>query len=97
MTTILVNALEAMPDGGKLRIQLNERGSWMCIVYTDTGPGLPPEALARVGEPFYTTKTRGLGLGLAMAKRIVERFGGNLTISNAAGGGAQVQIELAVV
>ena len=97
MTTILVNALEAMPEGGRLRIQLSERGSRLCIAYTDSGPGIPAEILARIGEPFYTTKTRGFGLGLAMARRIVERFDGSLAIGNAAGGGAQVQIELAMV
>ena len=96
MTTILVNAQEAMPDGGRLRIRLSEHGPRLRIAFTDTGPGIPPEKLSRVGEPFFTTKTRGLGLGLALARRIVERFGGGLTIANAAGGGAQVVIELMV-
>jgi signal transduction histidine kinase len=94
LTTVVVNAREAMPAGGSLRIRLSERGPRVCISVTDNGPGIPPQALNRVGEPFFTTKTEGLGLGLAMARRIIERFGGNLRIDNATGAGARVQIEL---
>jgi two-component system sensor histidine kinase HydH len=97
MTSVIVNAREAMATGGTLLVQLQDHGPRLCITYTDSGPGVPPEMLARIGEPFFTTKTRGLGLGLVLARRIVERFGGSLRIDNAGDRGARVQIELAAV
>jgi two-component system, NtrC family, sensor histidine kinase HydH len=63
----------------------------------DNGPGLSAEQLARVGQPFYTTKPRGLGVGLAMARRIVERAGGRLEIDSAPGRGTAVRLHLAAV
>jgi len=97
LTTVIVNAREALTKGGWLRIRLHDRGRRVCITFTDDGPGIPSDALARVGEPFFTTKAQGLGLGLAMARRIVERFDGALTIDNAAGAGVQVEIEMVVI
>jgi len=97
MTSVIVNAREAMATGGTLLVQLHDHGPRLCITYTDSGPGVPPEMLARIGEPFFTTKTRGLGLGLVLARRIVERFGGSLRIDNAGDRGARVRIELAAV
>ncbi|MGE0221787.1 MAG: PAS domain-containing sensor histidine kinase [Acetobacteraceae bacterium] len=95
MTSIIVNAMEAMPEGGVLHVQLYDDGPLLCLSFTDTGTGVPAEMLARIAEPFFTTKTRGLGLGLALARRIVERFGGALDIANADGRGACVRIALA--
>jgi signal transduction histidine kinase len=97
MTSIVVNAREAMANGGRLHIELRDVGARLHIVYTDNGPGVPADIMHRISEPFFTTKTRGLGLGLALARRIVERFGGRLEIANAPGGGASVRIELSVV
>jgi two-component system sensor histidine kinase HydH len=97
LTTVIVNAREALTAGGRLRIRLHDRGRRVCINFTDDGPGIPSDALARVGEPFFTTKAQGLGLGLAMARRIVERFGGSLAVRNATGTGAEIEIELLVI
>ena len=97
MTSIVVNAREAMANGGRLQVELRDVGSRLHIVYTDNGPGVPADIMHRISEPFFTTKTRGLGLGLALARRIVERFDGRLEIANGPGGGASVRIELSVV
>lgn len=95
ITSILVNAREAAGEAGRLLIEIYDSGPKIGIAITDNGPGLAPEALSRVGEPFFTTKTRGLGLGVALARRIIERFGGTLDIHNVPTGGARVQIALA--
>jgi two-component system sensor histidine kinase HydH len=83
LTSIVTNAIEAMPEGGALKIAVSrdalERRT--DIVVTDTGPGIPEELVARVSESYFTTKSRGLGLGLALAKGVVERWGGSLRIS----------------
>ncbi len=97
LTSIVVNAREAMVNGGRLQVELRDVGSRLHIVYTDNGPGVTADIMHRISEPFFTTKTRGLGLGLALARRIVERFDGTLEIANAPGGGACVTIQLSVV
>lgn len=60
----------------------------------DTGPGLDPEALERAGQPFFTSKPRGLGLGLSISRAIAAQHGGQLTLGNAAAGGALAELEL---
>ncbi len=92
--TIVTNAIEAMPQGGSLAVRLEDRGQGVGVSFTDSGPGIPAELLARVSEPFFTTKTRGLGLGLSIARRIVERFGGRLEITSLRGQGTTVRMEL---
>ena len=67
----------------------------MRLTIRDSGRGIAPETLAQIAQPFFTTKTRGLGLGLALAKRIAERFGGRLTIDSAPGRGTCVSFEFA--
>ena len=97
MTSIVTNAIEASPEGGVLRIVLSEPDSrHIEISLTDSGSGIPKELLARIAEPFITTKAHGLGLGLALSRRIVERFNGTLDILNSEQGGAVVRIKLAV-
>ena len=81
MASIVTNAIEASPRGGRLHIALSDPDSRHTeISFTDSGRGIPAALLARVSEPFFTTKERGLGLGLALARRIVERFNGSLDI-----------------
>jgi two-component system sensor histidine kinase HydH len=96
MTSIVTNAIEALPDGGQLHIVLSEPDSRHTqISFTDSGSGIPAELLSRMSEPFFTTKIHGLGLGLALARRIVERFNGTLDILSSEHGGARLQIKLA--
>ncbi len=65
------------------------------ISFTDSGSGIPANLLPRISEPFFTTKLHGLGLGLALARRIVERFNGTLDILSSNQGGAILRIKLA--
>jgi two-component system NtrC family sensor kinase len=95
---VIVNALEAMPDGGELRVGtlLTEDREWVLIAFRDSGPGLTPEQIAHVFEPFYTTKFNGTGLGLAISYGIVERHGGTIEVSSQVGQGATFIVRLPV-
>jgi len=99
LTEIVSNALDAMPDGGQLSIdgrrESNDTGTdGVTVAITDSGKGIPPEVLANVCEPFFTTRAEGTGLGLAIAKRYVEETGGRLSISSVVGQGTTVRIWL---
>jgi signal transduction histidine kinase len=84
---LILNALEAMPDGGTLKIDSSERGSAIEISIADTGKGIPEADLARIGDPFFTTKTKGSGLGLFLTRRLVQSAGGQLEIRSEPGSG----------
>jgi len=99
LTEIVSNALDAMPDGGQLSIDGRREPSdagtdGVTLAITDSGKGIPPEVLANVCEPFFTTRAEGTGLGLAIAKRYVEETGGRLSISSVVGRGTTVRIWL---
>jgi signal transduction histidine kinase len=83
---IISNALDAMPDGGRLSIAATTAQNGVEIEITDTGGGIPANILASVCEPFFTTRPEGTGLGLAIAKRYVEQNGGRLAIASENGG-----------
>ncbi len=99
MRTLLSNAAEALgTPGGRIDVRAQAEGGRRGTVQLevrDSGPGMSAEQLARVGRPFYTTKARGLGVGLAMAKRVVERAGGQLEIDSAPGRGTVIRLRLA--
>jgi signal transduction histidine kinase len=89
------NAIQAMGDGGTLRISAEEEGSRVAIRIEDTGPGIPEEGRSRLFTPFHTTKTDGTGLGLAYSKKAVEGMGGRIGLSNRKNGkGAVLSILL---
>jgi signal transduction histidine kinase len=90
---VLKNAVEASPDA-PVRAGGGRAGKRVEIRIRDGGPGLPPEAAARVFDPFYTTKGQGMGIGLFLTKRIIEAHGGTIEARGAAGGGTEVRIEL---
>ncbi|HVR84185.1 MAG TPA: ATP-binding protein [Planctomycetota bacterium] len=73
---LVLNGAQAMPSGGPLRVAVGPRDGKVRFSVTDAGPGVPPEIAPRVFEPFVTTKQDGVGLGLALTKRIVEDHGG---------------------
>ena len=85
-TNLLTNAVEALKGRGKicLRTRLLEHGGKrvVCVQIEDDGPGIPPEILNRVFEPFYTTKKEGSGIGLDLCKEIVERHGGSIEVES---------------
>jgi signal transduction histidine kinase len=103
---VLLNAIQAMPEGGTLTIRAEtavpQAGSHMRadalirLSITDTGRGIPRENLDRIFEPYFTTKTGGTGLGLALTHRIVLEHHGTIRAENVSGGGARFVIELPV-
>ena len=87
---LVLNALEALPEGGFVRVVLvvNEHDAEIRV--QDNGPGIAPDVLRRVGEPFFTTKPQGTGLGLFLSRRSVEGAGGKLRVASRAGEGTTV-------
>lgn len=94
--SLLTNAMEAMPAGGSLTIETDfpERGGLLRVRLTDTGVGIQQEALSDVFLPFRSSKRTGLGVGLPLAKRILERFGGSIRLASAPGRGTTVDVHL---
>jgi two-component system NtrC family sensor kinase len=95
---IVINAIEAMPSGGDLRLEamLSEDGEWVLIYFHDTGPGMSPEQIDNLFEPFYTTKPDGTGLGLAISYGIVERHGGTIEVPSRPSEGVTFVVKLPV-
>ena len=91
---LVKNATEAMPDGGGLKITFSLSGRWLAVAFLDTGHGIPAEELARLFQPFHTTKARGTGLGLMITQRIVQEHGGHIEVSSKTGVGACFRILL---
>jgi signal transduction histidine kinase len=91
---VLINALEACREGGRVRLFSRVTGADCEIEIRDDGIGLSPEAVERVFEPYYTTKETGTGLGLAITRGIVEEHGGTIRLSAEEGEGCQVLITL---
>jgi len=93
---VITNALDAMNDSGVLTIGTREEGGSVSVTIRDTGPGIPPELAGRVFDPFFTTKSGqgGTGLGLAIARKIVDNYKGDITLSSAQGNGTTVTITL---
>lgn len=95
LNTILSNAIEAMKTGGTLRIGWHPApGGRIAIEVEDTGPGLTPDQIERLFVPFQTSKSSGLGVGLALGRRIAERLGGTLDLQNRADRGVAVTLTL---
>lgn len=91
---VLLNALEAVRDGGEVRVAVwSDRGRYFVEV-ADTGRGLSPEAAAHAFDPLFTTRADGTGLGLTIAARLTHAHGGTIRLENAAGGGAVATIDL---
>ena len=100
---LLTNASDAMPQGGTLTLRV-EVGTLaagapaVVLECTDTGAGIAPEHIGRVGEPFFTTKgeSKGTGLGMAICRRIMREHGGTLEIASELGQGTEVRVSLPV-
>jgi two-component system, NtrC family, sensor histidine kinase HydH len=94
---LLLNGVEAMPDGGELRITVQrvDAATPVCrVLFCDIGTGISEAVMQRIFEPFVTSKDRGTGLGLAISRRIVEQHGGRLTATNREHRGAVFTVEL---
>jgi signal transduction histidine kinase len=94
LLNVFINALQSMPDGGRLGVSIQSGSDSVLIKITDTGEGVTPEQVAYVFDPFYTTKHQGTGLGLPIAQIIVEDHGGRSVVESSKGKGTTVTIEL---
>ena len=97
---IIINAIQAMKEGGTLLLQtdlVGEQGKQSVrVLIGDSGPGIKPEDLERIFAPFFTTKTQGTGLGLAICRQLIEQQGGTIELSSRVGEGTRVVIDLPV-
>jgi two-component system NtrC family sensor kinase len=91
---LIINAVEAMPQGGTLTIVSAQRGDWLAIEVQDTGAGLAPDEATRIFEPFYTTKADGTGLGLAVSYGIIQQHGGRIEVNSTPGQGTTFTVLL---
>lgn len=98
LASVISNAIEAMPDGGSLRLEFQQDTQLrrVVLVVTDAGPGMSPAELELVFKPYYTTKREGLGLGMALVKRIMQRFGGAISLYSREGEGTRVSLSFGV-
>jgi signal transduction histidine kinase len=91
---LLLNAMQAMPQGGRLTVRIHESGGSILTAIHDEGPGIPPEIRANLFQPFFTTKQGGTGLGLSISQRIIEGHNGRLRILSQPGSGTTVIVRL---
>jgi signal transduction histidine kinase/DNA-binding response OmpR family regulator len=94
LLNLIINAVEAMSNGGTLTIVSAARDNWLALEVQDTGPGLTPDEAARIFEPFYTTKADGTGLGLAVSYGIIQQHGGRIEVASAPGQGSTFTVLL---
>jgi signal transduction histidine kinase len=91
---LIQNAADAMPHGGTLTLFIENQDRYLDVMLKDTGEGIRPDDLPRVYEPYFTTKKTGIGLGMAIAKRMVEAHGGGIAISSEPGKGTCVRVSI---
>lgn len=91
---LVLNAVQAMSSGGLLTISTGRAGAKLWLEIKDTGAGMSPAQIKEIFEPFNTTKSRGLGLGMPYAQKIIYQHGGQITVESRQGKGTQVRIEL---
>jgi signal transduction histidine kinase len=89
---VAVNALEAMPRGGRLTVEARRDGRRARVALSDSGPGIPPEALPRLYDPDFSSKDGGSGIGLHVARALVELHGGEIRVESALGRGTDVRV-----
>jgi signal transduction histidine kinase len=97
MLNILVNAIEAMPDGGRVEVATRRRADGVVLRVRDTGPGLAEEIRDRVFQPFVSTKREGTGLGLAISQRLTSEMDGEIVVSSEPGQGACFEVILPAI
>ncbi|MEM2525528.1 MAG: ATP-binding protein [Candidatus Methanomethylicaceae archaeon] len=94
LINLIINAIQAMPNGGILRLSAKIENNWIKIIIEDTGMGMSKEVLNNLFKPFYTTKPKGMGLGLCIVKRFIEEHGGKIFVESELGKGTKFTIEI---
>jgi hypothetical protein len=97
LVNLSLNGIQAMPGGGALTFGLEPTNGEIRITVSDTGTGIPEDAMTEIFRPFFTTKHRGTGLGLAITRSIVERHGGRLEVESTPGHGSTFALVLSTV
>jgi two-component system sensor histidine kinase HydH len=96
LTNILLNAREAMPEGGDVEVSVAPERDGVCISIKDTGVGIEPKDIPNVFDPFYSTKPEASGLGLTTAHQIISAHKGEIRMISSPGEGTEVRVWLAI-
>lgn len=94
LMNLVLNAVQAMPGGGTLSVRTSADGAALRLEVADTGCGMTEEQASHVFEPFYTTKSQGLGLGMPYAQKVIEQHRGTVSIESRPGAGTTIRVEL---
>jgi len=94
LLNLYINAIQAMPEGGLLTVSAGESAAGLELVVSDSGAGIPDEALRKIFDPYYTSKNTGTGLGLAVVQKVVEAHGGTIRVQSDPGRGTRFTITL---
>jgi two-component system sensor histidine kinase HydH len=94
LLNFIINAVQAMPSGGTLTVSSQHENGWAHVTVKDTGEGIKPEVLPHVFDPYFTTRSSGVGLGLAITHRIVEGHRGTIDVESTAGKGTVMTVRL---
>ncbi|KAB0671567.1 response regulator [Oryzomonas sagensis] len=96
-TNLFLNALDEMPGGGRLDIEIYEENGWVVVKVGDSGGGIPAETLPNIFEPFFTTKSRGTGMGLPVVQRIARIYQGAVSVEKTSAEGTVFRLEFPAV
>ncbi|WP_258871107.1 ATP-binding protein [Halobacillus trueperi] len=94
LINLVKNAIDAVDLGGEVRVSIQMSSSNLTLSVRDNGPGLTPQELAKIGEPFFTTKEKGTGLGVMVTKKIVSDLNGEISYESQKGAGTTVTVTL---